>query len=400
MQIAVVGAGFAGLAAADTLVRAGHDVTVFEARDRVGGRVWSQRLANGALVEMGAEFILPGADTLDGFVRELGLGYWDKQMFYGEREPRGGIGVDAVQLHAAVETIAAALQGRSGRLGQSARSFLDGLDLHPGAREAIEARLEMSCVATSDRIDASLLGSIAAHSHDACPSIAGGNQQLALALAARLGDRVRLSSAVERVIWDDAGARVSAGGGELQVDRIVLALPASVIGQISFEPGLPSSLATAYAAVEYGPAAKLFVPLRTTPGPTAVMAVAERYWTWTAAADGSIQPSLNAFAGSAPALERLRVAEGADTWLASVTRLRPDLDLDADGLLLSTWADDPWVRGGLLDRRPGHRGVGRGAPVPRVRRAHSRRGCVAHGGRAAKRCPRRARSSRGTLETA
>ena len=113
-------------------------------------------------------------------------------MFYGEREPRGGLGVDAVQLHAAVESIAAALEGQDGRVGQSARSFLDGLDLHPGAREAVEARLEMSCVATSDRIDAGLLGSIAAHSHDACPSIAGGNQQIALALAARLGDRVRL----------------------------------------------------------------------------------------------------------------------------------------------------------------------------------------------------------------
>ena len=54
MRVAVVGAGFAGLAAADVLAAAGVDVVVLEARDRVGGRVWSQELGNGATVEMGA----------------------------------------------------------------------------------------------------------------------------------------------------------------------------------------------------------------------------------------------------------------------------------------------------------------------------------------------------------
>ena len=60
MRVIVVGAGFAGLAAADALATAGVDVLVFEARDRVGGRVWSQELPTGGVVEMGAEFILPG----------------------------------------------------------------------------------------------------------------------------------------------------------------------------------------------------------------------------------------------------------------------------------------------------------------------------------------------------
>jgi len=43
------------------------------------------------------------------------------------------------------------------------------------------------------------------------------------------------------------------------------------------------------------------------------------------------------------ALERLGVAAGPELWLASLERLRPDLDLDRDGVLLSTWADDPWA---------------------------------------------------------
>jgi monoamine oxidase len=74
------------------------------------------------------------------------------------------------------------------------------------------------------------------------------------------------------------------------------------------------------------------------------MAVAERYWTWTATGDEDRpQPVVSAFAGSAPALERLGVAAGPERWLASLERLRPDLDLDGDSVLLSTWADDPWA---------------------------------------------------------
>ena len=53
----VIGAGCAGLTAADALAEAGVEVTVLEARDRVGGRVWSDRTAGGALIERGAEFI-------------------------------------------------------------------------------------------------------------------------------------------------------------------------------------------------------------------------------------------------------------------------------------------------------------------------------------------------------
>ena len=85
----VVGAGLAGLSAADELVRAGYEPIVLEARERVGGRVHSRTLDNGAVVEMGAEFILPGCTEVLGLVERFGLGLWDKGMRYGQREPRG-----------------------------------------------------------------------------------------------------------------------------------------------------------------------------------------------------------------------------------------------------------------------------------------------------------------------
>ena len=125
----------------------------------------------------------------------------------------------------------------------------------------------------------------------------------------------------------------------------MIAVPASVIGQISFEPRLPQPLAGALASVSYGHAAKLFVPLREPAPPSAVLSVGGRYWVWTAnGPGGSVQPVACCFAGSAAALERLAVTDGPATWAASLAGLRPDLELDASAAFVSTWDDDPWIR--------------------------------------------------------
>jgi monoamine oxidase len=122
-------------------------------------------------------------------------------------------------------------------------------------------------------------------------------------------------------------------------------VPAAVLDRIAFEPALPEPVRRALKLVEYGHAAKLFVPLRVPAPPSAVMNVSERYWAWTATGDGDEpQPVVSAFAGSAPALERLDVDAGPSRWLDSIERLRGDLELDPNGAVLSTWDDDPWVR--------------------------------------------------------
>jgi len=350
LRIAVVGAGFAGLAAADALAAAGVDVVVLEARDRVGGRVWSRELENGAVVEMGAEFILPGDDALLSYVDRFGLGLWGKDMLYGDREPRGGVGVGPAAMHEAIVQIGEALPTVA--TGTSAAALLDSLPLDPGASEAISSRLEVSSAATADRVDASALAGLAAHSSDICPSVAGGNQRVALSLAAELGSAVHVSSPVDRISWNDDAAVVSAAGAAIAVDRVVLAVPASVLDRIAFDPPLPESLRSAYAAVGYGNAAKLFVPLAETPPTSAVLSVPERYWTWTATGADGVQPVVNAFAGSAPALARLDVADGPATWLASLARLRPELALLPDEAVFKDWDADPWVGAAYSCDRP------------------------------------------------
>ena len=71
----MIGAGAAGLAAADTLVRKGHQVLLLEARDRVGGRCWTRRMPGlDVPVELGAEFLHGEARVTHALLKRAGLG--------------------------------------------------------------------------------------------------------------------------------------------------------------------------------------------------------------------------------------------------------------------------------------------------------------------------------------
>jgi monoamine oxidase len=348
----VVGAGLAGLVAAEELARGGAEVVVLEARSRVGGRVWSQRLPNGAVVEMGAEYILPGNTAIRELAGRFGLGLWDKGMRYGRRDPRGGIGTTHEELAEAMATAERALAERQGT-EESAEDFLDSIDIPAGAREAIMARVEISCANTADRVAAADLAGVAHIDDELSPSIAGGNQRLPLALAEELGGAVHLDTPVAAVEWGDGGVRVTTRHGQVDGDVAVIAVPASVLDRIGFRPELPGDIGRALGLVEYGHAAKLFVPLAAPAPPSAVMNVPDRYWSWTATGDGDEpQPVVSAFAGSGPALDALEVESGPTRWLDSLERLRHDLALQPQGAVLSTWADDPWVRAAYSTSRP------------------------------------------------
>jgi monoamine oxidase len=73
VDVAVVGAGVAGLVAARELVRNGHEVVVLEARDRVGGRMLNDTLPDGSPIEVGGQWVGPGQDRVLALIKELGL---------------------------------------------------------------------------------------------------------------------------------------------------------------------------------------------------------------------------------------------------------------------------------------------------------------------------------------
>lgn len=343
MEVVVIGAGLAGLTAADELARAGTEVCVLEARDRVGGRTWSRPLSEEVTIEMGAEFVLPGNTALEALAGRFGIALADKGMRYGLREARGGPAVTQEEIIAAAAVLAEDLE--SYREEPSAAELIASARITEGARQAILARLEISAACVAMDVPASELLGVASISDAPSPGVAGGNQRLSIALAAALGERVRLDDPVETVRWNDSGVTVSTWSGRsFEADGCVIAVPGSVIGQIAFEPHLPEWKSEAFGALRYGHAAKLFVPLAEPAPPGAVMNVPERWWCWTqTGADGEPLPAVSCFAGSSPSLEALATAAGPERWLESLARLRPDLALLPDLALISTWDDDPWV---------------------------------------------------------
>src|SRR3954449_8988425 len=73
-DVAVVGAGLAGLSAARELVKAGHSVIVLEARDRVGGRTFNHKLPDGQAVEAGGEYVGPTQTRVLALAKAVGIG--------------------------------------------------------------------------------------------------------------------------------------------------------------------------------------------------------------------------------------------------------------------------------------------------------------------------------------
>jgi monoamine oxidase len=334
-EVVVIGAGFAGLAAAAALTEAGVAVTLLERDKRAGGRVWSQTLPGGAIVEMGAEFVTEGYTVLPALVSRLGLELAPMGMSFTRRDPRGGIGVEAAKLDAALTALVAAVAAGTGE-GLTVAKLLERVPMDAGARELIACRIQVSYAHPVSLLAASAVREVG-ELFDGVEArrVAGGNQLVAERLAAGL--RVELGSPAVRVAQVGDGLRVN---DDLDVDAVVVAVPAPATDAIGFDPPLPAWKADALAGVVYGQAAKLAVPLLTQAQTSSVLSVPEHFWTWTAKdGDGAVAPLVTAFAGSQPAVDALRVDDGPERYLERVAALRPDLELDGAAAVLSTWPD-------------------------------------------------------------
>ena len=320
MRVAVVGAGLAGLAAARRA--AGCRASTSPSSRRATGSAAasgraSSRTAPSSRWAPSSSCRATTRSWLRRAVRARPLGEGDALR---RREPRGGIGVTAQRAPATRSRPSAALPAT-----RRARSFRSRpprfAPLDAGAREAIRARLEVSAAATADRVDASALAGLAAHSACVCPERRGREPaHLAAASRRRARQAVHLSSPVERVVWGEAAALVRAGGVRARrrprraraprergrPDR----LRSAAARAPSAPPTPQSSTATRRSCSFRSPADRRRAPC--SPCPSATGAGPRR------GANG-VQPVVHAFAGSAPALARLRV-EDRPCDLARLTR--------------------------------------------------------------------------------
>ncbi|MGZ8629350.1 MAG: flavin monoamine oxidase family protein [Actinomycetota bacterium] len=368
----VVGAGFAGLAAARSLADSGLDVIVLEARERVGGRVWSITLTNGAVVELGAEWIMDDDSVVRETAARFDVPLADTGASYGRREPwgPGAVALEAQDGFLEAANVARAAIPDAEAAAMSAGAFLETVEGDDAARSIVMHRLAGTCASDLHEVAlASFDGDRPFTSHGERYSRArAGNQAIALELAASLSD-VRVGHAVDLVERDDRGVTVRVGSHAERADAVVIAVPATIVARLAFTPAMPDDLASAIAALPMGVASKFAVATKQHPPARSRQAADRSMWCWSANdAERKTRRCVTAFAGSAATQESLGVTRGELTpWLETLRAMNPDLSLIGEPVLYA-WADDPYTIGAYSSWDPGsweRRGVF-SRPVGRV----------------------------------
>ena len=349
-RVAVVGAGLSGLCAALRLTEFGVPVTVLEARERVGGRVWSSTLPNGAVVELGAEWIMPDDDEIRGMAARFGMGLVETGADYGRREPWGARAADldaqasflatAADMHASLSAAECAALSLGAFLASVPTDDED-------ARRSVQVRLQGTCARSLDDVALDPPGVPDAFTMHPGPfhRMHGGNQGLADAMAAAIPD-VRTGQAVEAIDLHGDGVTMHIGSRTERAAAAVLAVPAPIASRMRFTPGLPADVATAVAELPMGVASKFAVATTEPPSLRSRQSSELSMWSWAARGeDGAARQCIAAFAGSEEAQRALGVDRGrADAWFAQVRAMNPDVAFEGEPVLYA-WADDPFTIG-------------------------------------------------------
>ncbi|MFJ6654218.1 flavin monoamine oxidase family protein [Microbacterium sp. NPDC091313] len=272
-DVVIVGAGAAGLTAAHELRTAGLSVAVLEARERVGGRLWTDEI-DGAMLELGGQWISPDQHALIDTVAELGLDtfsrYRDGDSVY--------IGPDGVTRRFTGEMfpVSAETERTIAEITERLDAMVAQIDPdrpweHPNAVEWDTITWDAWLRAQTDDDEAvrnlafatgsamltkpthafSLLQSLlmaasaGSYSHlvDADfildKRVVGGLQQVPLLLAERLGDDVLLNQPVRTLRWNEEGVLAVADDTAVRARYAILALAPVLYPRISFVPPLP-----------------------------------------------------------------------------------------------------------------------------------------------------------------
>lgn len=270
-RVIVIGAGFAGLAAAFELIAAGYEVTVLEARDRLGGRVQTlYDFIPGKTVEAGGELIGANHPTWQAYAKHFKLEMLERTDYPDADRPFffQGQAVDKTKTRALWEEVDNYLNKLLPKAEQVdafrpwlsphaaqwdaavVSDWIDDLDCSELCKVII--RLEDSSDA-SDPGWESLLGRYATIKGGGLEKYwtetevyrcKGGNQQLAERLADAIGrQKIRLKTPVVSLDIDDKVCTVKlADGSKLQADDVVLAVPPGTWKRITFSPPLPPQL--------------------------------------------------------------------------------------------------------------------------------------------------------------
>lgn len=393
----VIGAGLAGLVAAYELERQGWRVTVLEARDRVGGRVVTQRqpFLQGQRAEAGGEYIdsLRVHPQMHHYVRQFGLRLEsvartpDQGLYYlqGQRLPLSDqalvntfgpdILTDQTRLWSRLENLAQGITDlahpeqapQGAELDQVVLSrWLDQLGQSATARVLSDQYLRgeyddpewLSLFFLVQQ--AALYNQVPDHRLEMY-RIQGGNDQLPQALAAALATPVQCDCPVTDIRQTALGVEVYHRQGTVEADWAIVATPLPPLRTVRFEPALTPVLQQAIAELNYGSHIKVMGQFH------------QRSWQQYGGADPVITDLPIGFVSEATArqpgtagiltayvagqygrqLTAIAAPDRVPTVLNQLEQIYPGLKAHFHTAATALWAADPWVRGSYSAYGPG-----------------------------------------------
>ncbi|WP_370156798.1 flavin monoamine oxidase family protein [Ferrovibrio sp.] len=381
VDVAIVGAGMAGLAAAQLLAERNRSVAVLEARDRIGGRIWTDSSQLGVPVDLGAA-ALHSAD-INPLVaelrrREVRLQPDDGDFWLFDRDAQGR-GRDAElldydSLGAAYDRIDDALADAKvlrADVPLASRVKLDNGNATPGVATAAGLAGRWSDLARAlagplhQGVEFAQVAALDA------PRLAGTGNEIWLpgGMGGWLADYARrlpvyLSRKVVRIEWSGSGVLLATAEGQLRAEACIVTLPAGLLADgIVFQPGLPEVQREALGRLGMGLLDR--IALLYEPGSFEAPVNTQALARITAGRDpGAMafrlnvqaQPLAVAMVGGDYA-RRLEAAGEAAAIAAARAQLKMMLGDDIDRRFVrgaaSAWGRDPLSRGAVCVARPG-----------------------------------------------
>lgn len=369
----VVGAGIAGLTAARLLQGAGQRVVVLEARNRVGGRVWSDR-SDGHVTDRGASWIHGITDSpVFAAVTAFGMptveftvgGYQPDSRPIAHYSPAGTrlTADDAARYVADIHAVDAALRGAIAASDRDA-SYRDATEVALAevadadewdgertqrVREYLEHRSEEQYGAWIDDLAAHGLDDDQVDGDEVV--FPHGYDALATGLAAGLD--IRLESVVSRVAWGAEGVSVTTSAGTLAARAAVVTVPIGVLQSSGFEiaPALPPEVAEPLSRLRMNAFEKVFLRFDERFWDPDVYAIRQqgeegRWWhSWYDLTALDDTPTLLTFAAG-PAATATREWTDAEVTASVMVQLRRLYGADIPdpvGIVRTDWQSDPWA---------------------------------------------------------